>query len=351
MVNESIKNGTRLCYKKNENGYAWVTVTEHKEGNLTYIREGKSVTVPDSVIDSRLFTTLQEARDKGLILDQEYEDSARTNTVGELKKLEYLLGEEGIRSGHALDRGLIKSISNYVDEHLTFIAKVKRFGYAGNEQIFADRAETEAERRSPRGRVSRQRRDRLKEQEQDYVTKKEGPFPYISEKFDFGPGRSAATPSPFEELEEDGELPFEVPSEKHRKASVELSVPTDELKARIAKLDKSFGETLLDLIEEKQLKNSEFYNRANISKQLFYRITTQFDNPPKKNIALACAIALRLDLEETKALLEKAGYALSHSRLTDVIVEAFIAAKHYDIFDINEYLYESDADLLGSDMR
>ena len=28
------------------------------------------------------------------------------------------------------------------------------------------------------------------------------------DKFDFGPGRSADTPSPFEELEDDGELPF-----------------------------------------------------------------------------------------------------------------------------------------------
>lgn len=130
-----------------------------------------------------------------------------------------------------------------------------------------------------------------------------------------------------------------------------LSAPEERIAERIRRLDKSFGETLLDLIEEKRMKNSEFYNRANISKQLFHRITTQTDRPPKKNIALACAVALRLDLEETKSLLEKAGYALSPADVTDVIVEAFISAKHYDIFDINEYLYKYERGLLGSSMN
>ena len=130
-----------------------------------------------------------------------------------------------------------------------------------------------------------------------------------------------------------------------------FSAPEERIAERIRQLDKSFGETLLDLIEEKRMKNSEFYNRANISKQLFHRITTQTDRPPKKNIALACAVALRLDLEETKRLLEKAGYALSPADVTDVIVEAFISAKHYDIFDINEYLYKYERGLLGSSMN
>ena len=130
-----------------------------------------------------------------------------------------------------------------------------------------------------------------------------------------------------------------------------FSAPEEKIAERIRQLDKSFGETLLDLIEEKRMKNSEFYNRANISKQLFHRITTQTDRPPKKNIALACAVALRLDLEETKSLLEKAGYALSPADVTDVIVEAFISAKHYDIFDINEYLYKYERGLLGSSMN
>ena len=119
---------------------------------------------------------------------------------------------------------------------------------------------------------------------------------------------------------------------------------------RLRELDRSFGETILDLIKEKGMSPITFYNRANISRQLYHRITTQFDKPPKKHIALACAVALKLDLDETRALLEKAGYALSHSDLTDVIVEAFITNRFYDIFTINEYLYEYDRGTLGSGM-
>ena len=118
----------------------------------------------------------------------------------------------------------------------------------------------------------------------------------------------------------------------------------------LRKLDRSFGETLADLIREKGMTNVEFYNKANISRQLFNRIIKQTDRPPKKHIALACAVALQLDLDQTKALLEKAGYALSHADLTDVIVEAFIANHCYDVFAINDYLYEYDRGMLGSGM-
>ena len=317
MVNESIKNGTRLCYKKNENGYAWVTVTEQKDGKLTYIREGKSVTVPDSVLDSRLFATLQEARDKGLILDQEYEDSARTNTVGELKKLEYLLGEEGIRSGHALDSGLKKSIADYVKEKLIYTAEIARYSIQSNSPktderylIIEDRRkkaeagrlqETEAEKKrsyAARLKITESIREKIEEKPgnaQPFQGRAKDPGKKLpaaapsADKFDFGPGRAADTPSPFAELfDEDVETPFDGPDN-----FVVFEPSAKRLPVNIGKLDASFGETLLKLIEERQMKNSEFYNLANISKQLFYRITTQTDRPPKKNIALGAADSAR----------------------------------------------------------
>ena len=75
MDKDSVKRGTRLCYKKNEGGYNWVFVTECRGGTITYVREGRMTTVPDSVLDTRLFETLQEAREKGIILAEEYEQS------------------------------------------------------------------------------------------------------------------------------------------------------------------------------------------------------------------------------------------------------------------------------------
>ena len=68
---------------------------------------------------------------------------------------------------------------------------------------------------------------------------------------------------------------------------------------------------------------------------------------PSKRTALALAVALELSLEETEDLLERAGFALSHSQKFDVIVEYFILHGKYDIFEINEVLFRYDQPQLG----
>ena len=112
------------------------------------------------------------------------------------------------------------------------------------------------------------------------------------------------------------------------------------LQERINHMSDSFSEYLLYLISAKGMKNAEVYDRAIVKKQVFSKIKTNPNYHPQKLTALCLCIGAKLNLDESRDLLSRAGYALSPCDKTDIIFSYFIEKEIYDMVEVDIQLEE-----------
>ena len=126
-----------------------------------------------------------------------------------------------------------------------------------------------------------------------------------------------------------------------RKYIKELAVVEDTI-------GETFAQAVQKIAKDKFIRLVDVYKRVNIDRRIISKLKKDKKYQPSRSTAILMAIGLRLNIEETNELLMKAGYALSHSRVEDLIVEFFIRRKIYDLYLINLALYEKAGRILKS---
>ena len=112
------------------------------------------------------------------------------------------------------------------------------------------------------------------------------------------------------------------------------------LEERMKHMSDTFQEYLMYLIGTKKLTNAEVYKKAIVTKQLFSKIKLNPEYHPDKSTAMRLCVGARLNLDETKDLLARAGYALSPCDKRDIIFSFFIEHEVFDMIEIDIALEE-----------
>lgn len=165
-----------------------------------------------------------------------------------------------------------------------------------------------------------------------------------------------AVPEMLSEVSEEAfEEVFEKASEPTLEKALESTLETafDEkhesaLGERMKHLSDTFSEYLMYLIESKGLSNAEVYKRALVDKKVFSKIKNNKDAHPQKMTAMCLCMGAKLNLDETRDLLARAGYALSPSDKRDVIFSFFIENQIYDMIELDIQLEEYELPCLIS---
>lgn len=138
----------------------------------------------------------------------------------------------------------------------------------------------------------------------------------------------------------------QAPSMSQAPSKPKVAKSARSLKDLMKEPNETFQQMLLRLISEKGMTNAQAYKKANQDKKLFSKIKNDVNYQPKKKTAMAFALALELNMDQTIDLLARAGYAFSPCSKFDKVIQYYIESKNYNIFEIEIALYDFELESL-----
>lgn len=108
----------------------------------------------------------------------------------------------------------------------------------------------------------------------------------------------------------------------------------------------NFQTLLFKMIDDRNLKDSDVYNKVHIDRRLFSKIRNEQYHPSKETIILL-GISLELNEKEIEELLNSASYSLPKNNYYDLIIRFCFVNKIYNLVEVNELLNEYNCKLFN----
>lgn len=240
------------------------------------------------------------------------------------------------------DQKLINEVGKYIDKYYV----------PGNDDIKMD-----AEMKSIfdkityfRKRRAAEKAQRVSEPKPGYEAGKEQKVPEPKTEYDTEKAQQASEAKQVYEIDEKAAEEFDFSEMQNTKIKEGLSASKSmnrKIEDLIEQMEETFSQRLLRMISERGMTDVEAYSKAYVDRRHFSKIRKDVNYVPNKKTVLAFTIALELSLDEAKDLLASAGFALSRSSKTDIIVAYFLQNKIYDMFEINDVLYAYGQPVFG----
>lgn len=124
-------------------------------------------------------------------------------------------------------------------------------------------------------------------------------------------------------------------------------VPIQNIEKQLAGNGATFHDKLFEHIRNSGMDNKEVWRRANMDRKHFSKLRCDENCKPKKKTVMSLCVALKLNLEQSKDLMSRAGWAFNPSSKFDLIVAWAIEQKEYDILLLNNILYRYTEETLS----